>query len=361
VNDRLVGQDRKMFLQAIEDDFDHISFAELLRKHLNEDLSSYVNPTTMGMRDIAIRIVAVAQQDGWLFGLIEAAHHERKRDPRLRQIYKNFKPHIEASQVDPYEACCLLSEQPMLDRDNLRRELRRLGAGETNILVVTGDRHSGKTWTRRLIRHLERTTTAFKFISCDLMRISRGADQNNKEITPQLLAETIVDMLGLEPIDCGGEQDSRWVQKFCRKLVGQLQDSQRCYWIVIDHFEKALLRQETKDLIRELAFRIEESLPMLRLVLLEYDETEKLRSEILAPIGYEKIPSVEQKDLVPFFQHLYEELAKSENMTPSSENILDQANQSVQEVWGHINHGASDWMLSLGDCISEEVRRIRTS
>jgi hypothetical protein len=71
------------------------------------------------------------------------------------------------------------------------------------------------------------------------------------------------------PIDA---QYARWINDFWDNVEVQAENDPRQWWIVIDHFNKVLLPQPTRDLIKEFTNRVNVTLENFRIVLIGYVE-----------------------------------------------------------------------------------------
>ncbi|HEX5601081.1 MAG TPA: hypothetical protein VFX63_00980, partial [Pyrinomonadaceae bacterium] len=181
------------------------------------------------------------------------------------------------------------------DRKDLRAALKELrSANGPRVLVVTGERVSGKSYTNELIAFLGERTPKNKTIYMNLDKYVYEAPN---------LTEMIGLQMGMDTTKIPQQQDeqkARWVQRLVGWILNRIVNpGDTTYWFVFDGFREQTLLPETKDWIDELAVQAETNVPQCRVVLLNYQET--LPFQISDYISREEIKPIGREELIEFF------------------------------------------------------------
>lgn len=295
--------ERNTFLEALRLDFDPTTLESMLSRRLDRRLHDLV-PAGLTFPKMLETVVSTAEQEGWTWNLIEAAVAHNPGGPNLAAFLQRFArldPRTAAppAAVDVLSAYLLRAGRIFIDREDLRAALRDLrdDPRSSHVLVVTGERASGKTYTAELLTFFASMAQKHKAIYVDLDKFPYTAKD---------LAETMGRQMGqlLATIpEHQDEQRARWVLRLCDWITAHMINSgDVTYWCVFDGFREVTLPDETKDLIGELAQRAESTVPQCRVVLLNYNEVLPLRIEDY--VRRERIKTIERDDLIKFFEQV---------------------------------------------------------
>ncbi|KQV04419.1 MULTISPECIES: effector-associated domain EAD1-containing protein [unclassified Kitasatospora] len=173
-----------------------------------------------------------------------------------------------AMQPDPF-LTDLVGQRLYVDRTLLRSHFKDLvSASKSRVLVVTGQRPCGKSFTYFFVTHIAARLGTFRPVLLDL------ADWNSEPCTPYGLMASIAKQLRLgaptmDQYAPGAAQAVGLVDW----LVGELNHpSPKCQYVfVIDGLDRVLVLEETGNLLALLAgAALREKIPGLRVVLLGY-------------------------------------------------------------------------------------------
>lgn len=330
---RLDGDQFKRLLEAIlvsyadQDQLEELLLFEL-EKHMQEIVSRGAN-----YRKAVREVISTAQQEGWLLHFVEKVYRGRQNDPNLQRLYEELQPAMEVASMDPYEVRFLRKGWVILGRQNLRYALKDLIEHDSRILIVEGHPVSGKTYTAQLISFLKERLTADSppIAWVDLSDLTQAA--GDKRVSSTDIGEWIASQWGLTGVpSLQNEQETRWVWRFSNWLTGELKDSGPKYWIVIDHFDKALWDEGVEHLIGALATQIYRNLPMVRLVLLSYKDKDSLQSKVQGPVEYEFIQPIGENELRDFFILEHKDREKRCQIAYSADSVADSVTRVMRKV-----------------------------
>ena len=264
--------------------------------------------TASGMNQIVKEVIYRAEKDNWIIDLISKAAEQRQDDPVLKQLYTELCAPLLTelgNSENPYKAWRLLGGQLFVDRVPLRRVIERELNNQLGkpILVVDGPRLSGKTHNLMYINHLQNSLKNFEIVWLDLEELAL-----EQQVEPEDIGRSIVTQMGLEGMPPRqNEQASTWGRHFCEWLSTKIPDLEQTYWIVIDHCDKVLLPQGSRDLLVHLTKFIPIKLKPHRLVLLGYPNWETLPVLVKNFAIRETMGLIDGAELDTFFRLLYQE------------------------------------------------------
>jgi Effector-associated domain 1 len=321
--------------QALTDAYDKDTFGRMLLQRCNRRLDSIIVPENVSFPTIVDRVMGEARDTGWLPQLIRGSLAFVPGNPLIQQFiinYPEFDPTIPPPPVaDPYNACLLRAKRVFINRRGLRQALKELGTPDgPRVLVVTGERATGKTYTHEMISHLASRIQGHRppvYVDLDVYQYK-----------PVELAEAIGHRMGRPDIDTipkqYDDQSPRWNEKLCDWLVGGVtRDQPNIWWFVLDGFRKKTALPEMVDFIEKLAVLVERSVTRLRLVLLNY--TQLLPDNIDSVVGRDRIEPIGRSDLESFFQQISRERAQpydDEELRNVIDEILTQVEDKVTRV-----------------------------
>ncbi|MCU7821230.1 effector-associated domain EAD1-containing protein [Kitasatospora sp. DSM 101779] len=320
---RLSGTDRRHLEEAVVNDY---TLADLKREisYLDRRLDAISGGGDL--RTIAHEVIDLAEREGWIEEFLDALCHGRF--PAVVALAERLLTAVPAgppvlagpdgdTAEDPY-ATDLLGQRLFLDRTLLRTHLKDLVSdSRSRVLLVTGPRSCGKSYTWYLVSHVAQQLQSFKPILVDL---SEWADQ---VCTPFDLMSSVASQLKLpEPTVDQYAQGAAQARRLRDWLVGQLYDEsvRAKYLLVVDSLDHVPLQADTAALIDHLAgAAIRERLPGLRVLLLGYGRPglAALDSVLTEPVG-----TIDRRVLCDFFGRLACGL-DTEIAPPVIENIVD--------------------------------------
>jgi hypothetical protein len=296
-----------------------------------------------------LAVISTAEAEGWLLPLVRQVCHDVPADQELKALEAELAPLGPPPGVDHFDVC-RLGNRVMVDRKRLRDSLRQLSTTQSErIMVVTGEKGSGKSHSFQLISYLRAFRGGFSLALIDFEDYQRVLSVTGKpELTPDYIARTLVkelryDLGPLEPPT--DSQWARWVLDFCDDLVAQAQEDDRWCWVVIDGFGSVPLAQDTVDLIKDLAVRINKSLPQFRLILLGYGGD--FTHDVLNHVTWETTEPIGIEELLDFFGRAYRQL----RIPATDAKVVD----TVTRVLSGLDPDREDFLFHLEPRVKNEL------
>jgi hypothetical protein len=182
-------------------------------------------------------------------------------------------PPIGTPATDPFSAYVLFTKMPFLERASTRAALRALlqVTPRQPFVVVNGLSKLGKSYTAHFISHvlLGRTDPMPCLIS---LPPQGGAAVGASELARDLVARMGGDLATEPPKNTTLE---RWYEGLVSWITAPGLKDGVVWWIILDGFNRAELRDDTRQLIAKLAVRFTNAKPQrfFRLILLDFDHT----------------------------------------------------------------------------------------
>lgn len=323
-------QERTDFINALNSDYTIATLTLLLNNQLDKRIANIINPVGIGYPEVLQKVVQDAIDEGWIANLV---YHAIKQNPggiNLKAFVVNH-PDFDAAKgpptaVDLVMAHTLRARRYFIDRKDLRAALKELRSSDgPRVLVVTGDRVSGKSYTNELIAFLGERTPRNKTIYMNLDKYVFEAPN---------LTEMIGLQMGMDTTQIPQQQDeqkARWVQRLVGWILNRVVNpGDTTYWFVFDGFREQTLLPETKDWIDELCVQAESNVPNCRVVLLNYQEP--LPFQINDYVSREEIKPFGRDELIEFFKLLN----LDHNGSYSPEDLCSKVDLLLTEVDGAI-------------------------
>jgi Effector-associated domain 1 len=247
--------------------------------------------------DTVFDLLMWAKSNGRAVELIKALMENRPNVPTLQVVGKAALEYLSApadtyESPTPYDACLLSAGRVLLDRGELREHLRGLVRDEGRILVVNGDKRSGKSYTLQAIQFVAERQDSHRVVYVNLVEAP--------DLAPDQLVKTILKRVGrsssIEALsDESFEQLARTNGGLIDLVRTQSAESAEYWWIVIDGVGQTEVPGATIDLIKELGMSIMTDVTRVRLVLLSWSEPihqevdPYVKRETIEPIGPEKV------------------------------------------------------------------------
>ncbi|HKV32908.1 MAG TPA: effector-associated domain EAD1-containing protein [Pyrinomonadaceae bacterium] len=290
---------RTDFINALNKDYSLSTLTQLLLNQLDKPIANIIITNGMNYPDVLQTVVQKAIEEGWIANLVYHAITQNPNGVNLKAFVQKH-PDFDAVKgapisVDWVMAHTLRARRYFIDRKDLRVALKELRSSDgPRVLVVTGERVTGKSYTNELIAFLSERTPKNKTIYMNLDKYVYEAPN---------LTEMIGLQMGMDTTKIPQQQDeqkARWVQRLVGWILNRVVNpGDTTYWFVFDGFREQTLLPETKDWIDELAVQAETNVPQCRVVLLNYQET--LPFQISDYVSREEIKPIGRDELIEFF------------------------------------------------------------
>ena len=174
---------------------------------------------------------------------------------------------------DPFEALILDNKLPFLDRKPTRAYLRALTKEKPPqpLVVINGSSKSGKSYTGEFIDHVCGHLKDVQHCRIEL------AQKQGASTGPAELASDIVTYVGGDPQKAPPPNTNleRWTQELANWIIAEAGRSKFRWWFVLDGFNKAELREDTRMLIAKVAKALTTGVAqrLHRLILIDFDRT----------------------------------------------------------------------------------------
>ena len=342
---KLTGREIGLVRDAVICSYDYQDLEQYLLVELDQRLDVISAPGNF--KDVVFRVLVTAGRQGWLWELLDM--FRKGSYPAVREVAERIlvahisvpggstasesgeaSPGISApgdnpaaglSQIpagaDPYLRFLIGQQQPFIDRSVLRVHLKDLlSDSPSRVLVITGDRPCGKSYTWFFIRQPE----LLAGMTPVLVDLSEWANPSR----PIEVMSSVALQLGLREPNVDGHAQGAAKARLLRDwLVGQLQQHDRDgrWLLVFDSLDHAGQRDETLQLIEFLAgAAIRQRLTGLRVILLGY--ANRLPVDPLESVLTERIRDIGEPELRDFFRLL----AQHAELTISDDAIAVAAN-----------------------------------
>ena len=295
-----------------------------------------------------------ADTHGWLSRLLRAASDGAPTDSKLAELVASYGPSNYVEGVDHFGMCKLSGGYLMIDRDPLRHSVRQLydPAGQ-RILHVTGPDCSGKSYSRRLIFHVNEMLGTFTLIDIDLEEQLRMLGPN-RIFFPDDLCRLLVQRLGYDDFIMApppaGEQWARWNLEFCRDFESRAERDPERHWIVFDAFNKVMLSDAVIDLIKELALRVSKQLFRFRMVLVGYRSS--LPLDVLPTVMTDSPGPIGEMQVLEFLVRYF----RDEHPKLDDEAITDRAAVAAAELLQDLDPSKTGYLIQLAPRLIETLR-----
>jgi hypothetical protein len=209
--------------------------------------------------------------------------------------------------IDPFDALILANKLPFLARSQLRGHARRL-AGPARVrplIVVTGNSKSGKTYSGDFLEHICSTRPGLR-CSRNELKPKQGRATGAAELARDLMTD-----VGGRPSDLPPRQTNadgsdtsnldRWTLELANAVIAQANIGDDRWWFVLDGYNNAELREDTKFFIVNLAMRLQSGVQAdrHRLILIDFDRSLlAVKPGLIAPDITEPIPHQQVKVFV---------------------------------------------------------------
>jgi hypothetical protein len=339
-------------------------------------------------------VIGHLSQTNQLVDLLRAANETRQGlHPGVAGLLAEFdaEPGVAAESTNHFAAVLFSGWQVMLDRKPLRDTVKLLGEEPgSRVFVISGPSCSGKSHSAQFFSHLAWNARTFQVVKVDVDALKQPADPeravNDPTVDPMALGRAIVEKIrqvqegrkragdlpaGFEPIDVAGmpsrdqEQESRWAERFCEWLAGQIGMGDRPWWIVLDGLNKALVGTSTHEMIAGLARLALDAQPMWRLVLIGYDDARRLEldNRLGASVDSEQIDldwlrSKRDEVVAEGITTIYVERERRQGRVPDPAALQPSIADTIRCVLADKPASDETWLRTLGIALSREARNV---
>jgi hypothetical protein len=318
---------------ALLDVFDKKSqFEDLVRGAKGQSLDIVALGDSLD--EIATRVLDRAENESWLFTLIDTASKMRPEHPELMRIRQAWQVPARAVPIDHSKVLLLPGKTVLIDRGSLRNALVTLEAANgSRVLVVDGEPLSGKTYTLHYISYLANARKTFRHCYVDLQRVPRTS---NSTIDATKLGDAIgLALLGQTFPPPKDFNLLTWLEQYGLWLEQKLR-GEPTHWLVIDNFRKVPLEENVLDLVADLAMRTYRTLDALRLVLLSYGDRDALQARVVGSVEYERITAIDRRHVIEFFSQLYLEESRRRKEVTDTAVLAPRILESVKRVLDNV-------------------------
>lgn len=296
---RLNGDDFKAWISALEDAFDDLKTFRKLVQIASDGKTLDMVAGDGSLEEVIPTVIRKADIGGWLRKLLDEALALQGDRQQLSTLRADLETMMMIEPDSPFDAMRIFGDA-MFDRADLRACLRGLQSdGAAPVLVVYGERYSGKSWSARLISYVASRSEDLTSVYVDMEPYA--GTTVDAALLGQLIAE---DSLFTSPPAPNEEQSAQWSRQYLTWLARNARQAGGTWWIVIDHLEKVTLSLSAKDFLCRLGREIPLRVPMVRLVILSYHEPDELEAGV-GRIETEWVPilSIDQlkKEVATFF------------------------------------------------------------
>jgi len=291
--------------------------------------------------DQVLRVVEVANAEGWLAVLVGAVTKAQSNNRAVRQFladHPDWDVIGNAPASHPCDTLRIFGGRSFLGRKPFREHLKRMDelTGKKVLLITSAQRKVGKTYSRELVQFMAMNIQNSGTVYVDLDKV---------ENDPAVVAAKIAQDLGLAAGGgtVGGQQAARGNHDLVDWLVPTNQQPRgRISWILLDGFRERLASEALQDLIAQLAQRIQ-STANYRLILINYSYTLPLAVDAFTL--KEQVEPLARGDVEHFLGKIHE---LKFGAPPSAEKLaeyVDGVYETVQEFTAREPQSAGDQLL----------------
>ncbi|MAT98888.1 MAG: hypothetical protein CL608_17225 [Anaerolineaceae bacterium] len=292
----------------------HLSFEALLVQGLGQDLEEFPGANLQQRIDT---LIASYELDERITELFEAPFNISGQENNnvlqlarlaLDPVRTSYEERMNQSwKEDPFEACFLNQGIPFIDRQDFRKQAKKLSKeGAKRLLIINGDPGVGKTHSKKFIEKIA-PYCEFKFCFIDMKK------ETPSLFYPDTLATRLDSDITLPPhpdhpqIPLKEEVSQKWAEVIGEWLIKKMKLEQGQCWIALDGFAHEDLPAPTKRLVNDLVEAVWDRLPHVRLILLDYP-LDDLDEEIRLFVEEEDIEVVTQPELEEYMIKAVKEL-----------------------------------------------------
>jgi hypothetical protein len=273
-------------------------------------------------REVWFTLAQVAYQKTVLRRLVEEASRRLPASNELRQVLAATVAGTVSRYraVDPYEACLFGGghRSALIDRSELRTELKRMINEERPVLSVLGPTQTGKSYSLGLITHIAEQL-GYKVVALQIERQFSG------DVTAKSLITVLGQRLGLR-LDLSGIDTNTTGTNIATQLANVLTGSYPSdgvrRLIVIDGLDREVVKDEVRDLVKSIADEIVlGQLNRTQLIVTGYEEL--FSPEVEDWLLTERIGNISQAHLRLFFERIFKDMGQEPDHQVVSRLVRD--------------------------------------
>jgi hypothetical protein len=213
------------------------------------------------------RVLADAQKNGWLEALLNEVVSDTEKygdnfssacQKALKILARRRFEYVLFSPENPCEALLMKNGEPLVDRDHLRADFRRIVENNlpNRVVIVRGPSAAGKSHLWFYCRHMAPDDPAFGQVCLDIGKMTPD------QVTAHYLMQAFADKMRLTAASLSSDelaQEARIAEKLCNWFIGQSQTfhtDRKRWWIVLDTLNSPRLSAGALDFVHKLAIAI---------------------------------------------------------------------------------------------------------
>jgi Effector-associated domain 1 len=353
---RLNGDDFKAWVTAFQDAFDDFGTFGRLVQIASGGRTLDMIAGTGPLEDVIPAVIRKADSGGWLRKLLDEALELQGDRQQLRALKTDLETMMIIEPDSPFDAMRIFGDA-MFDRADLRARLRGLQSDAVApVLVVYGERYSGKTWSTRLISYVASKNSDVNLVLVDMEPYA------GKPVDAALIGRLIAQESRFKrPPRPNEEQDAQWNRQYFSWLAQKAGQVGGTWWIVIDHLEKVALSQSAKDFLCGLGREIPTRAPMVRLVILSYHEPDELEAAV-GRVETEHVPILSlaqlKMELATFFAVELLSRHRAAGVALDKAALQVKVANSTEAVLGKLTADDPRRMVTMSLALRQELKRI---
>ena len=353
---RLNGDDFKAWVGAFQDAFDDLDTFRTLVYIASGGKTLDMIAGNGPLENVIPAVIRKADIGGWLRKLLDEALDMQGERQQLRALRIDLDTMMIIEPDSPFDAMRIFGDA-MFDRADLRARLRGLPTdGAAPVLVVYGERYSGKTWSARLISYVARRNEGLNLVLVDMEPYA--GEPVDAALIGQLIAE---ESPFTSPPPPNEEQDAQWSRQYFTWLARNARQAGGTWWIVIDHLEKVVLSLSAKDFLCGLGREIPTRVPMVRLVILSYHQPDELEAGV-GRVETEHVPIISldqlKKDLAVFFAIELLSRHRAARVAPDLAALPAKVAASTEAVLDKLTADDPRRLVKMAEALRQELKRI---
>jgi hypothetical protein len=190
---------------------------------------------------------------------------KRGGNTKVADILKGYG--APADSIDVFSHVRVGPNKQFMNREALRGQLRKLVQGTAKVLVIAGQKQTGRSYSIHLLNHVVASQSSWLTVRICLKKQFRGVP------SMKTLACRIVTLAGAQTDGYPEKlaEDSKIVDEVVVWCLGRLVATNRNIVIAIDSFNERLLSVPAMDFVAELAQQIGYAATNVRIVLMGMD------------------------------------------------------------------------------------------
>lgn len=289
--------------------------------------------------------------------ILDEARERKPGNKRLEALATWLRVSVLIEPDDAFDAIRIFGA-PMIDRADFRTKLKLLRTDTVPpVLLVHGDRYTGKSWSIRLVNHGARKSDDISLVVVDLTDYE-GRVVDAAKLGALIAVEVDSDK---DPPEPNEEMDSQWIKQYCGWLRREFKRAGGSWWIVIDDLQKVVLAESAKDFIYALGQQIPTSMPMVRLIIVSYHDADALATGV-GSLEIDPVPklTIDQigEELANFFAAVYLEREHAAGRDCTADELQGKIAASISAVLANIDNDSPKRLLQMGEAVTRQLAKM---